>query len=164
MGMTYDKAAINRVKRHMNGIAKRSANVSPVWPRVGSFLSAAERRQFATEGSYLGTPWKPLKASSLASKARRGFGGRKILVETGAMRGTFTGRPMAVEQYGGNSAIFGSDNQIAKWQHFGTHRNGKQAIPPRTIMKVTPVLVRGVSDIIAAYILGKSKSSIGSLI
>lgn len=159
MGMTYDKAAINRVKRQMNGIAKRSANVSPVWPRVGSFLSAAERRQFATEGSYLGTPWQPLKASTLASKSRRGFGGRKILVETGAMRGTFTGRPMAVEVYGGSSAIFGSNSQVAKWQHFGTHRNGRQAIPPRTIMKVTPVLVSGVADIVAAYILGKSVST-----
>jgi phage gpG-like protein len=148
----------------MKGIARRSSNVTPsAWKNVGSYLSAAERKQFATEGAYMGTPWLPLAPSTIISKARRGFGNRKILVETGAMRQGFTGRPMLVETYAGKTAIFGSDSQIARWQHFGTHRDGNRHIPPRTIMKVTPQISSGVCEIIAAYVLGH-KARIGDLL
>lgn len=163
MTITVDRQAISRVKRQMRGIAKRSKNVTPAWPRVGSYLSAAERRQFATEGAYMGTPWQPLAPSTVARKAARGFGGRKILVETGAMRSGFTGRPMDIETYSAQQALFGSAGQVARWQHFGTHRNGKQAIPPRTIMKVTPVIAHGVAEVIAGYIIG-NKTAVGDLL
>lgn len=137
----------------------RMKNLEPAWVKVGSYLSQVNRRQFATEGAYLGKPWKPLKPDYLQWKVRNGYGGRKTLVQTGALRASFTSRPMSLEVISGNKAMFGSTDRKAVWHQHGTHRNGKRAIPARPIIVKTPKLSRDIADIIAEYIVHKSRTT-----
>jgi phage gpG-like protein len=142
---------INQVKGRFNGMSMRAKDVSRAWPHVGSYLSRAMMRQFVTEGKYLGRPWKPLQPDYRLWKIRNGYS-RKILVQTGQMRKTFTSRPMDIEQYRGNRARFGSSDQKAVWHHYGTRRNGKRVNPPRKILVVNKRIRRDVRDILAKYI------------
>ena len=140
------------VSRRFRGIADNAQDVTAAWPRVGSYLSRTVARQFATNGAHLNTPWKPLKPEYRLRKMREGFG-RRTLVRTGAMKRTFVGRPMDIEEYGPKSARFGSNDIKAVWQHYGTHRNGKRAIPPRKILVITRDVRRDVKDIVKDHIL-----------
>lgn len=144
------------VSRRFRGIADNAEDVSRAWPRVGAYLSREVQRQFQTNGANFGTPWKPLKPEYKLWKLRNGFGNR-TLVKSGAMKKTFTGRPMDIEEYGPKSARFGSNDQKAIWQHYGTHRNGKRAIPPRKILVVTRRVRSDVKDIVKDHILGGSR-------
>ena len=149
-------------ERHIRNIERRVKNPTPMWRKVGSYWSSAVRRNFATEGAYMGHPWRPLKPDYAIWKVRHGYGG-KILVQSGAMRASFTSRPMSVERYNGQSAVFGSSDQKAIWHHYGTHRGGKQVNPPRPIMVVNAKTRGDVRQIMKAYVLGKNTSIRGLL-
>jgi phage virion morphogenesis protein len=144
------------VKQRIRGIKVRASNAERAWPSVGAYLSRTANKQFTTEGAYLGKPWKPLKPSYRLWKIRNGYS-RKILVQTGDMKRSFTKRPMAVEEYAPGFAIFGSDNQKAVWHHNGTRRNGKRVNPPRPILYVTPQVRKDIRDILAKHVAGRSR-------
>ena len=154
MGITVTMRTDGHAQQKLRAMAMRARSPEKAWPKVGSYLSAVNRRQFATNGGYLGTPWKPLKPDYLLWKVREGYSSH-TLIQTGAMRLSFTSRPMAIEVYSGNKARFGSDHPLAAFHQRGTHRNGKRAVPARPIMRVTPKVRKDVKDIIADYILGK---------
>lgn len=152
--MTGDKD----VSRKIRAYGKRAENIPPrVWQRVGAYMSRVSRQQFTSEGARLGRKWKPLKPEYRLWKIRSGFN-RKILVQTGAMRQGFTGRPMDIEEYHKNSATFGSSNQKAIWHHYGTRRNGEQVNPPRPILVVTPEIAKDVRDILADHVAGRNRA------
>ena len=155
MGITMEVKHSNRVTMKIQRMGMRARNPEGAWPHVGSYLSAVERRQWATQGAYLlGHPWKPLKPEYLQWKIKHGYSPR-ILMQTGALRLSFTGRPMSIEVYGKGSARFGSSHRLAHWHQEGTHRNGKRVNPPRPMMKLTPKVRNNVRDILADYVLGK---------
>lgn len=142
-----------KVTQELKGVSRRIKNQTKAFKQIGSYIAASNRRQFATHGAYYGTPWKPLKPDYFQWKVKSGYS-RKTLVMTGGMRASFVSRPMKIEEYKGTSATFGSDHWLAKFHQYGTFKNGKRAIPPRPIMKKTPKLVSGVSQIIKAHVLG----------
>lgn len=141
-----------QVARRFRTLAKNAEDVSPAWPRVGAYLSRTINQQFVTEGKRLGTPWRPVKPAYRLWKIRSGFS-RKTLRQTGKMMKTFTGRPMDIEHYEGNSATFGSSDIKATWHHHGTRRNGERVNPPRPIFKTTPDVKRDVRDILLKQIM-----------
>ncbi len=145
---------IRNIKVRIDLTSKRIKNPAPVWVKVGSYLAAVNRKQFATHGAYLGKPWKPLKPEYLQWKIKNGYS-RKTLMQTGAMRLSFVSRPVAIEKYYKKSAVFGSDNRLAPYHQYGTFRNGKRAIPPRPIMYKNRQTVRAVKSILADHIAGK---------
>lgn len=142
----------DRVARHLRGVGNRAQNVLPVWPKVGNYLSSRVQRQFLSNGAQFNTPWKPLKPEYRLWKMRNGFG-NKTLIMSGEMKRSFTGRPMDIELYSPQSATFGSSNQKAVWQHYGTRRNGKRVIPPRKILVLTREVRADIKDIVGRYIL-----------
>lgn len=146
------------IKQRIRGIQVRASNPQKAWPSVGAYLSRVANKQFTTEGAYLGKPWQPLKPAYRLWKIRNGYS-RKILVQTGVMKRSFTGRPMDIEEYRGNSAVFGSSNQKAVWHHHGTRRNGKRVNPPRPILYVTPEVRSDIRDILAKHVVGRSRKS-----
>lgn len=107
-----------------------------VGPQIGNMLSKNVRRQFSTKGVAQGTPWRPLKPSTIADKVLNGYPAPNPLVRTGAMKMTLVGRPMGIEKYTGKTMRFGSPLRRAAWQQKGTHRNGKRHIPPRVMLKI----------------------------
>lgn len=133
MGARVRVRGEKQVAARLRRLANKAEDVSPVWPRVGAYVARTVNQQFVTEGARLGKPWKPLKPEYRLWKMRNGYS-RKILVQTGEMRRKFTGRPMDVEEYGPNWARFGTTDQKAIWQHYGTERNGKRVITPRKIL------------------------------
>lgn len=143
------------VSRKIRAYGTRAEDVSKAWPRVGSYLSRAVRQQFVTEGVRFGKPWKPVKPAYRLWKIRNGLS-RKTLVATGAMRQSFVGRPMDIEEYRGNTAVFGSSDPKAVWHHYGTRRDGKRVNPARPILVITNDVAKDVRQILADHITGRN--------
>lgn len=150
--VVVNKAEIT--KRRLRAMGHRIENPEPAWPRVGKMLSQAVRQQFITRGSYLGTPWKPLKPDYLLWKVMNGFPWQ-TLVMRGDLRNSFTDRPMSVESYLGKSAVFGSDDRKVVWHQFGTFRNGKRVNPARPMLVVNQMIRDETTDIVRRYIRGR---------
>lgn len=151
MGITMTAKSTGDVSMKLHEMAVRARNPEPAWENVGSYLSAAERRQWATSGSYFGTPWRPLKPDYLLWKAKHGYSSH-ILMQTGSLRMSFSSRPMSIEVYNGSSARFGSNHPLAKYHQHGTRRHGKRVNPPRPMMKVTRKVRADVKQILANYV------------
>jgi phage gpG-like protein len=157
-GLEYDHVAGRRVAKRVRSIAGRAEDVTPAWPKVGAYLSRQVRRQFATRGKHFGTPWKPLKKQTRLQKTKLGFP-RIPLVRTGDLRKSFIGRPMNIEIKRPQSAVFGSSLNKAVWQQFGTKRGGRPAIPPRPMLRITPVQSKEVGDIIRKFVMDRKTRS-----
>jgi phage gpG-like protein len=153
-GMKFDHKAQRRVSTRIRKMGDRAQDVTPVWPRVGSYLAREVRRQFSTKGKHFGTPWKPLARSTRKQKSKLGYP-RNPLLRSGALRRSLIGRPMAVEIYRRTNATFGSDLPTADWQQHGTRRRGRRHIPPRVMLKVTPQQSREVAKMMKKYIVGR---------
>ncbi len=163
MNITVDKSGLNSIKRKIDKVADRSKNLTPVWPKVGSYMAASNRRQFSSHGAYYGTPWAPLKPEYAAWKIGHSSSG-KILVLSGGLRASLVSRPMSIERYSAQDATFGTDHWLSKFHHPGTHRNGEQANPPRPLMRKTPKMTNDVGKIVREYVLhGKVGSMMGMI-
>lgn len=141
-------------KRRLRAMGARIDNPTPVWPRVGRMLSLAVRRQFLTRGSYMGTPWKPLKPDYRLWKVLNGYPWQ-TLVMRGDLRDSFVQRPMSVETYLGKSAVFGSDDRKVVWHQFGTFRNGKRVNPARPMLVLNGMIREEIVDIVRSYVRGR---------
>lgn len=149
MGLTIqgDKTAALRLRN----LSHRAKDVRPVWARFGLYLSRQVARQFASRGTWLGTPWRPLTPEYRLQKRRKGFGSR-ILVASGELKGSFTGRPMKVERYGVSSAVYGSDLDTAVWHQHGTHHKGKQVNPPRPMLVPNPKMTKFLKRLLKQHL------------
>lgn len=148
--LTYNKSAFRRVK---NQVKKADIDMLRLGIKVGNVVQRHIRKQFATKGAWMGTPWKPLAKSTIKQKRELGFGNR-ILVRTGDMKAGLTKSPMNIEWYTNTTGVYGSAEQRAIWQHFGTRRNGRRHIPPRTLLKVTPLLKADIIALLRKQSLG----------
>jgi hypothetical protein len=83
-----------------------------------------------------------------------GLGGRKPLINTGALMKEFTGTPMNYVRVSNDSAEFGSRSDLARWHSRGTRMHGGQHIPPRPILYSVPTLQEGVSKLFRSHIVG----------
>lgn len=146
------KSSAIEARRRLDLLQRRTKNPTAAWKEVGALLSKETQRQFETRGANLGTPWAPLAPATIRQKLAQGFS-RQMLVRTFAMKRGFTDRPMDIEVYAGRTARFGSSSKIAKFQHGGTMRGGKQHIPARPILKLTPHLRREIRKIVRRHLL-----------
>lgn len=154
MPLTFDHRGFRDVQRQLKQLGQNARDLTPVWPLVGNYLARANRETFATRGSRLGRPWKPLAPSTQRDKLRGGWP-RAPLVRTGALKFSLVGRPMAIERYRRQSASFGSDRNTAVWQDRGTHRNGKRHIPPRKLVGLTRDDKSNIFKLVKRHILGR---------
>lgn len=83
--------------RGLQGIDADMKDWSDEFKKTGELLKASFKGNFASSGAELGSPWAPLKPSTIADKTRRGFP-LDILVRTGSMREGFRSqaRPLSV--------------------------------------------------------------------
>ncbi|UVF61449.1 hypothetical protein SEA_DALANDE_36 [Gordonia phage DalanDe] len=153
MSVTITVGDTKPAQRKFERMKRRVQVPDRAWKRVGIYLSREVNRQFSTRGAQFGTPWKPLAISTKIEKRRLGFTPAP-LVRTGRLKRGFTSRPMDIYETRGAVAKFGSSYKIAAYQHHGTRRNGRQHIPARPILKVTPVMRREIRDILERYIVG----------
>lgn len=157
MGASMRISGDRKVSRRFKDLSNNAQDVEKVWPKVGSYMSREVHKQFVSEGRHFGTPWKPLKPATVLEKRRLGYG-RKILLRTKELRSSWTGRPMDIEEYRGNTAVFGSSNQKAIWHQYGTrNKNGTRVNPPRQMLKVTPQMAADIRKMIADHIMGRQR-------
>jgi len=156
MPMKADIEGINQVRLRVKQGRKRIETPSGAWVKVGSYLAMVERKQWAMQGGYLGAPWKPLKPDYLQWKIKHGYS-KRTLMKTGAMRASFTSRPMQVERYYKRSAVYGSKVPCAKYHQYGAPR---AHVPRRQIINKNPKIVRSIKYILMDYITFKSKTTV----
>ena len=150
--MAVGAKEMKRIARELAKLDSGAKNMVPVWRRIGSWIARDNRRQFATKGSFQGTPWKPLAKSTLQQKLRSG-GRRQPLRKTDKLFRSFTGRPMGIELYGPTEAHYGSPLQTAVWQQRGTFMHGKRHIPPRPIQKLNSSTRRDAIEAVVKHIM-----------
>lgn len=152
MSVTIDIKGLRSAQGRLNGMSARAKDLRPMWPKVGSYISQSNRKQFTSRGTYYGKAWKPLKPEYAAWKRKQGYG-RRPLVISGALKASFTSRPMSVERYYKKKAVFGSNNELAPYHQYGTRRNGKRVIPARPMMKATRKVQRDIAKMMKQYIV-----------
>lgn len=138
-----------RVRQLLSEMADRAEGVEAAWPKVGDVIAEHMAEQFDTEGAHLGgSPWAALSPPYLAWKVKAGFDPRR-LHQTEDMRGSFTKRPLPIEEYRPDSATFGSDDEKAAFHQHGTSR-----MPQRQILDVdtNPDFADDVNSVLARYI------------
>lgn len=151
MSIKMETTGLHSTKTRVKSMSNRAKDLRPVWPKVGSYLSQSNRKQFTSKGAYYGKPWKPLEPEYALWKLRHGYG-RRMLVQRGDMKLSFTSRPMSVERYYKQSAVFGSNNRLAVFHQYGTRRNGRRAIPARPMMKATRKVKKDIGHMIGTYV------------
>lgn len=156
MSMQVAGVGLKTSERDLKDLIKRVKRPERVWRKIGSYLSMSVRKQFATQGGYHGKPWRPLQPDYLQWKVRNGYS-RKTLVQTGAMKKSFTSRPMSIEKYYGKYAVYGSDNELAKYHQYGTRKDGKRVNPPRPMLVSSKRTKTAIRAIVEDYLAGKNR-------
>lgn len=155
MGMTMAVHRDGATVRQLRAMRRRASKPEPtLWRSIGAYLAGVNTRQFVTEGAYSGHKWRPLTPDYAKWKVTHGYG-RKILVRTGALRASYTSRPMSVERYassvsGGSFSVawkYGSNVSYAKYHHYGT-----RYMPARPTIVVTSKMTGDLRAIVEDYI------------
>lgn len=129
----------------------RLQDLVPLWRRIGDTIADREARQWGTDGAAEGTPWRPLNPHYVRWKVQHHFD-QRILRQRGDLRASVVGRPMAIERYEGNSAVYGTDDDKAAWMKFGTTRNGQEHVPARPFLVVNDELTSTVTSKTRAFL------------
>lgn len=109
-------------------------DVGPAFEAMAEHQKTIWRKQFGSEGSYLGPrQWTPLKPAYAAWKQRH-YPGKPILQLTGRLFNSLTQRPFAVERITKDSMTIGTDVPYAKYHQLG----GPPFLPKRPIIGVPP--------------------------
>lgn len=124
MRISFDFYGDQQIDRVLDRMADRVEDASPAFEELADRFAAAESQQFASQGAFGGGGWAPLSPAYAAWKASR-FPG-PILVRTGALKGSLTGRPLGVEMIGAQQAVFGTNIPYA-----GYHQSGTSKMPAR---------------------------------
>jgi phage gpG-like protein len=103
---------------------------------TGDLLMDKYDDNFPAEGRILRKPWKQLKASTLAQKARLGFGNKGILERTGKLRKGFEKKVTS-----GSVRVF---NEVPYYKH---HQKGSGRLPQRKMIDITENIKQDIIEI-----------------
>jgi phage virion morphogenesis protein len=147
------KVEDEQVKRALQRVIKATGDLTPAMKAIGEHMLRSTGSNFAGEHEPDGTPWKPLKVLSYhlayalrkgkATHTRRGrltagfqkyLAGRKILTDSGELRGSIAYRAGGSKVEWGTGKVYGAIHQ------FGGQagRNKKVTIPARPFLGVGP--------------------------
>lgn len=139
---------LDTLKVKLKSYERRANDLTPCMKKIGTYLAEVNRRVFATNGAYNGKPWRALNPDYHLWKIRNRFP-TGILVRTGALRASYTGRPMGVEVYGKATAIFGSNIRYATY-----HQTGTRKMPARQVIVVTKKMRLDIKQIVESHMRG----------
>ena len=129
-------------QRRLRQLIARGESLAPMLADIGEYLDLAHRERWDNQTSPDGEPWKPLKASTVMRKQRKGRD-RGILVESGDLR------DLLRYQIEGNELAFGSDRIYGATQQFGDEDRG---IPARAWLGFSREDVLAIEDIVKDYV------------
>lgn len=129
------------LKTSLKKIKGKIKNPKSTLKKIGKKLSAYYQKNMKSEGKkLLKTKWKKLSPLTLASKARLGFGGKKILERTGKLRkGIKTTKLLKSEVTIGN-----------KVKYYPYHQKGGRKLPQRQMLginnEVKKIVMKEIMD------------------
>ena len=127
MSLESDKTELDYVK-DLNGVIKRSTDMTPAMKKVGLYLLGVNVRNFNAEGR---PAWTPLQPSTIVDRLRKGFGVGPILERTGVLKRSLTelGAPYQVFRPRPRSLQLTSNVPYFKF-----HQKGTRNIPQRLMV------------------------------
>lgn len=165
--VTIKKVDTSRLKRRFAGMIDRSNDFKPVFRWVFLELSEAHARQFASEGSASGFPWKPLDPQYSSWKLKN-YGDNGILVRKGDLRDSLADLNStrgAVRDIDAKKATFGTEVEYAHYHWTGTRKMPARRplfvprmLSDRTAFMVGRYIVDGQDGLTAAIPLAKVRS------
>lgn len=147
--LSINNATIRRIRRRIDRLG---GDFTPIGYKVGNAIARHNRKQFTMKGAYYGTPWRPLASATIKDKRLHGFR-MAPLVRSGDLKAGVTVVPMSKMIFTATKGIYGTIERVAKWQHYGTRRHGRQHIPPRKIIGTNAAMRTEVIDIIRRHVL-----------
>ncbi len=158
----------NDIQKALAGALRATGDLSQAMKAIGEHMLRSTDDNFAGEHDPDGRPWKPTKvlsyylaytigrqkkaytkSGSLTKAFSRYLGGRKILTDSGELRGSIHYRA------GRNSVAWGSGKQYAAIHQFGgkAGRNRKVTIPARPSLGMGRADRQEALDVVADYLV-----------
>jgi hypothetical protein len=133
-------------------LAAALIDLRPFWPKVVDLFRDWEERQFQTEGTFWGTPWKPLSPQYAAWKAAHAPT-RGILVLTGALKRAAT-TPTRIASP--RTLTLRIDDKKARWHHYGEGNNPArpllmEALPPQARLELDQAAEEYVDELATRF-------------
>jgi len=123
----YSVKGVDLVHQRLEGVSDRAADARPAMRLVRDLMQDSNKKQFASGGSHLGTPWAPDAPSTLARKAGKGQDIRPNRA-TGALEASLTGGKGKRSSATKTSARAGTSLFYGRFAQTGTKRAPKRAI------------------------------------
>lgn len=117
-------------------------DMTPAMAKAEEIVRRAIDRRFEEQGNGE-QPWAPLAPSTIADRARKGFGPTPILQRTGDLRGSMKG------SHDRDSAEIGPSEDVA---HAGFLADGTSRMPARDFLQITEAEAEAIEAEILAHL------------
>src|SRR5262245_3323345 len=106
------------VARHIDGVARRAADIRPAGPALRRRVADGYGRSFDRQGP----GWQGLKPSTVRSRIAEGYAPGPILQRSGKYRRAATNPDALIVVDQSDGFDFGVDDEVTKWHQGGTNR------------------------------------------
>ncbi len=155
MRVTIDVYGSKVLDRELRGVEERVEHMQPAFAELGRKLREYEQALFRTSGASGGTPWPPLQASTIASKARSKNptirrNANRILIARGILRASLTTSKARghVERATDHGLEFGSTIPYGRF-----HQHGTRHMPARPVSQLTEAQKRDAMRTVQRWIV-----------
>lgn len=154
LSISVDVLGDRVISRRFVRIGRNAADFTEAWDTILDAFEDWTGEQFASDGSFFGTPWEPLTEGTIAQKEReRAADPAQALVRSGALALSFLGGPGHVRHVDAGEAEWGSHNPDAMWHH-GRQRSASNPVPRRPIFEPDEPRRRWVMNTLQRHVFG----------
>jgi len=149
----------------LNRLRSNIADWSPFWTNYfAPSWWRMERDLFINEGGSSSASWTPLTPHYAAYKTRK-FGGRGILVASGALKASFTGGAGSVLRPSPTGLVIGSSLPYARAHQTGTgpQSQGPKSLPKRRVLRLPRVFLTVVAGSLRTFVRSELKKDASEL-
>jgi phage gpG-like protein len=151
---TFEVDGVEQISRGFSRFADGVRDLSPAWNDIAKDFHDVEAKQFESEGSSGSGGWRPLSPRYAAWKARH-YPSRGILVRTGTLRGSLTGKNEGyIERKAPLELTLGTAVSYA-----AAHQRGTRRMPRRPIIELNEGDKRRWSKFVQATLVQRAKES-----
>lgn len=147
MNLDVDIIGDKKVLTDLLGLSERAKDARPALRQVRDVMESGIKHQFASQGSYFGTPWAPLKPTTLAKKAQKGEDLRTLRA-TGALEASLSGGKGKRRGVTRTSARTGTSIFYGRFAQSGTKRQ-----PARKIVGMSKADKLRAMEMLETYVI-----------
>jgi Phage virion morphogenesis family len=138
--------------RRLSELADRAENPRPAMLLIKSLLEEGHRKQFASKGGFLGTPWAENSPETLARKAREGVPSLSSqMVASGDLQESLSGGKGSRSRVSKSGVSVGTSLFYAVF-HINPKRKG---MPARPVVGINKATEESALTILEQHVLGR---------